>query len=308
MTTYYRFGRLLISAILCAFVLVSLSPVLAQRARTVNESPPSLVVSGPEGAVVWVDRLRYGTIGSSGEILIYNLRPGTHSLRSRLKGKREISHSISVPASSTQRTTLKFTVDADKPDLHFQEAEELREAGKHKEAIKEYRLALSTSKRAGPSARIGRARSLMANAASDAAMTQARLAIKESGGKNPEAYTVMGTTRRLQGLLDFSIENYLQALEEANGFSPEARTGLALAYQDRNRSDEAIEQYQIAARQANGTEPVIYYLLGTSLERQMRLPEAIEAYDKYLELEPNSRQANSLKSILKQLRRMAQSQ
>lgn len=303
---YRSFNRLLISVILCAFVSASYCVAFAQRARTVNENPPSVVISAPEGAVIWMDRLRYGTIGTSGEIPIYNLKPGTHWLRARLKGKREISQSVSVSASGTQRTTLKFPVDADKSDLHFQNAEELRESGKHDEAIKEYRLALSTSKRAWPSARIGLARSLMATGASEAAMTQARLAIKESGGKNPEAYTVMGTTRRLQGLLDFSIENYLQALEEANGFSPEARTGLALAYQDRNRSDEAIEQYQIAVRQANGTEPIIYYLLGTSLERQMRLPEAIEAYDKYLELEPNSRQANSLKSILKQLRRMAQ--
>lgn len=303
---YRLANRLLIPAILWAFVSASVCLAFTQRARTVNENPPSVVISAPEGAVIWMDRLRYGTIGTSGEIPIYNLKPGTHWLRARLKGKREISQSVSVSAAGTQRTTLKFAVDADKSDLHFQNAEELRESGKHDEAIKEYRLALSTSKRAWPSARIGLARSLMATGASEAAMTQARLAIKESGGKNPEAYTVMGTTRRLQGLLDFSIENYLQALEEANGFSPEARTGLALAYQDRNRSDEAIEQYQIAVRQANGTEPIIYYLLGTSLERQMRLPEAIEAYDKYLELEPNSRQANSLKSILKQLRRMAQ--
>jgi len=303
---YRSFDRLLISAILCALVSAGCCMAFAQRPRSTSENAPSIIIAAPEGAVIWLDRLRYGTIGPSGEIPIYNLKPGTHSLKARLKGKHEISQSVSVSASGTQRTTLKFAVDADKADLHFQSAEELRESGKHKEAIKEYRLALASSKNAWPSARIGLARSLMANEDSEGAMTQARLAIKESGGKNPEAYTVMGNTRRFQGLYDFAITNYLQALEEANGFSPEARTGLALAYQDRNRPEEAIEQYQLAAKQANGTEPVIYFLLGTSLERQMRLSEAIEAYDKYLELEPNGRQANAIKSIIKQLRKMAQ--
>jgi len=289
--------------LLLLFVLI---PVSAQRARTVSESSPSLIVSAPTGTIVWMDRLRYGTVGDTGEIPISNLKTGTHYLRARLKGKREITQSVGITSGGTQRITLKFPTEADKSDLHFQTAEELRESGKHKEAIKEYRLALATSKRAWPSARIGMARSLMASEDPEGAMAEARKAIKESGGKNPEAYTVMGTTRRLQGLLDLSIENYLTALSEANGFSPEARTGLALAYQDRNRTDEAIEQYTIAAKQSNGTEPIIYFLLGTTLEREMRLTEAIEAYDKYLEMQPNSRQANSIKSIIKQLRKMAQ--
>jgi len=305
-TKYRSLDRFLIIAVLFASATAPFCPVLAQRPRSIYQDPPSLVVSAPEGAVVWLDRLRYGTVGASEELAIYNLKPGTHSLRARLNGKREITHSVSIPASSTQRTTLKFPEDADKGELHFQAAEELREAAKHKEAIKEYRLALASSKKAWPSARIGLARSLMANEDYDGAMVEARKAIAESGGKNPEAYTVMGNTRRIQGLYDLAITNYLQALDEARGFSPEARTGLALSYQDRNRPDEAIEQYNIAAKQSNGTEPVIYFLLGTTLERQMRLSEAIEAYDKYLELEPNGRQSNAIKSIIKQLRKMAQ--
>ena len=283
-------------------------PVSAQRTRTVSDSSPSIIVSAPAGTIVWMDRLRYGTVGDTGEIPIRNLKPGTHYIRARLKGKREITQSVGISSGGPQRVTLKFPAEADKAELHFQAAEELRESGKHKEAIKEYRLALASSRKAWPSARIGLARSLMANEDPEGAMTEARKAIKESGGKNPEAYTVMGNTRRLQGLLDLAFTNYFTALDEAGGFSPEARTGLALTYQDRNRADEAIEQYNIAAKQSNGTEPIIYFLLGTSLEREMRLTEAIEAYDKYLELQPNSRQANAIKSIIKQLRRMAQTQ
>jgi len=288
------------------FCSLTSSNVLAQRPRTLSEETTGLVIKAPPNTVIWIDRLRYGKTGDDGTLIVKNARPGSHILRARLKGKREVTKTFDYPQGSSQEVQVKLTAPADKAELHFQMAEELREAGKHPEALKEYRQAMALRKGGYAAARIGLARSLMATEKYEDAVVQARAAVRDSGGRNGEAYTVIANTRRFQGLYDQAIIGYETALEQSHGFSPEAHTGLALTFQDRNRAEEAIKHFRIGAEQSNDTEPIIYFLMGGALERENRLKEALVAYEKFLELDPNGRQTTAVRSIIKQLKRSAQ--
>ncbi len=281
-------------------------PIMAQRPRIVAVVPSELVVKAPAGTIIWVDRLRYGVVPDSGSLAIKNLRSGSHTLRARLKGKQELTRTFSYTAEAPQEVGVRLTTPAGKAELRFQTGEELRETGKHREAIREYRQAIALSNRGYAAARIGLARSLMATEDYEGAVVEGRRALRDGGGRHAEAYTVIANTRRFQGLYDQAITGYQTALEQARNSSPEAHTGLALTFQDRNRADDAIKHFRIACDQSNDTEPVIYFLLGGALEREMRMKEALAAYERYLELEPNGRQSTAVRSIIKQLKREVQ--
>jgi tetratricopeptide (TPR) repeat protein len=274
------------------------------EAQTVSPTPNStLTVKAPPETIIWVGSLRYGVIPENGEVAIKNLNAGSHTVRARLKGKREVRRKVNLEAGAESSLELDFPTPATKAELSFQTAEELREKGAHADAIKEYRAAIKLNPRGYTAARIGLARSLMSNEQYGKAVAEATLAAREHGGVFPEAFTVIANTKRTQGLYDDAIANYSKALEQARGFSPEAHTGIALAYQDRGLTEDAIKHLRLAISQANDTEPIIYFLLGSALEREFLTKEAVEAYEKYLQLDPKSNQAAALRSVLKQLRR-----
>ena len=267
---------------------------------------PALLVKAEAGTIVWVNNLRYGIVSESGELTIRNLKAGPHKLRARLLGKRELTQTVVVKAAAPTTTQLTFKLPASVAEQSFQNADALREKGKHKDAIPAYQTALKLKSSA--SARIGLARSLMATSEYDAAISEARRAVREAAANSTlaaEATTVIANTYRAQGLYDEAFENYRKALTLARNVSPEAHTGMALTWLEENKSDEAIKHFRTAAAQANDTEPIIYYLLGNLLDREGQIKEAIEIYEKYLLLDPNSKFAVTARSMLKQLKREA---
>lgn len=273
-----------------------------------QDEAPSLLVKAEPGAIVWVDNLRYGAVPESGELTIQNLKPGAHKLRARLFGKRELAQTVAVKPTARTTVQLNFKLPASAAEQSFQNAEALREKGKHKDAIPEYQAALKLSKGSYASARIGLARSLMATSEYEDAINEARRAVREAAANTTlaaEATTVMANTYRAQGLYDEAFENYRKALTLVRNVSPEAHTGLALTWQEDNKLDEAIKHFRTAAAQANDTEPIIYYLLGNLLDREGHIKDAIEAYEKYLLLEPNSKYAVTTRSLLRALKREA---
>ena len=273
-----------------------------------SPEPISLQIKSESGTIIWLDNLRYGTITDSGEITINNLKPGTHSLRARLLGKRELIQSVIVKANTTNQVQLNFKTAATPVELSFQTAESLREKGKHKDAVVEYRNALSLSKTPLPRARIGLARSLAATSEYEDAVTEARRAAREAAASPiiaAEALTVIANTFRSQGLYEEAFTNYTKALKLARNFSPEAHTGIALNFMEENDSANAIKHLSLGAQQSNDTEPIIYYLLGNLLDRNGQIKEAITTYEKFLALEPTGKNANTARSLLKQLKREA---
>ncbi len=272
------------------------------------DDPPSLLVKAEAGTIVWVNNLRYGTVLDSGELTIRNLKAGTHKLRARLLGNRELTRTVIVKTATQTTTQLTFKLPASAAEQSFQNAEALREKGQHKDAIPAYQTALKLNKGSYAPARIGLARSWMATSEYDDAVNEARRAVNEAAAHSTlaaEATTVIANTYRAQGLYDEALENYRKALTLARNVSPEAHTGLALTWQEENKMAEAIQHFRTAAAQANDTEPIIYYLLGNLLDREGQIKEAIEIYEKYLLLEPNSKLAVTTRSMLKQLKREA---
>ncbi len=287
------------------FIVVLYAQLLAQPVSPAPIATAALTIKTVPQTIVWLDSLRYGPVPVSGELTVKNLRAGPHTVRARLKGKREIAQTITLTASAAQTIQVTFNLSADSAELHFQTAEELREQSKHAEAIKEYRAAIKLKLRGYPAARIGLARSLMVTEEFDDAVAEARRAMREKPGPYPEAHTVIANTKRSQGFYEDAVAEYRIALTQARDVSPEAHTGLALADQELVRPDDAIKHFRLAVAQANDTEPVVYFLLGSALERERRNKEALEAYEKYLELQPNGSQAAAVRSVLKRLRREA---
>ena len=291
--------------ILFSFIFSFLLPTNAQTQST---KPLSLQVKAESGTIIWLDNLRYGTIAESGEMTINNLQAGSHSLRARLTGKHELTQAVIVKANATNQVQVNFKAPAAPAEFSFQTAETLREKGKHKDAIDEYRKALSLSKISLPRARIGLARSLAATSEYEDAVTEARRAARESAAAPiiaAEAFTVVANTFRSQGLYDEAFTNYEKALKLAHNFSPEAHTGIALNFMEENDAASAIKHLSLGAQQSNDTEPIIYYLLGNLLDRSGQIKEAIATYEKFLALEPTGKNANTARSLLKQLKREA---
>jgi tetratricopeptide (TPR) repeat protein len=308
-----HFSPLIIACLLSLSSGASAPPVVTpQRAPqpAANAPSSSLVVKSEPGAIIWVDNLRYGTVPQGGELTVKNLRAGSHTVRARLLGKRELIETVQLTANSERTLQLTFTLPASEAEKSFQTAEALREKGKHAEAIEEYRRAIKLRGNY-PAARIGLARSLAVKDDYDSAIAEARRAAREAATQpalGAEAQTVVANTLRIQGFTDAAVRGYRAALAAARSVSPEAHTGLAIAYQDTNRPEDAIRHFRLAAAQSNDTEPVIYYLLGNLLDRENRYKEAIEVYEKYLALEPQSRHATAVRSLIKQLRREVERQ
>ncbi len=148
--------------------------------------------------------MRYGAVPVSSELKIRNLRSGAHIILARLKGKREITQPITLAAGASQTVQLSLSLPASEAELHFQNAEELRECGDHPAAIEEYRQAIKLHRHSYAVARAGLARSLMATEEYEDAVTEARRALRDAGRPFPEAHTIIANTRRAQGLYDVS--------------------------------------------------------------------------------------------------------
>lgn len=283
--------------------VLALALALCAHTPAQSDSTSSILIKTSPETIIWVDSLRYAVVPENGEMTVKNLSAGTHTIRARLKGKREIVRRIVLTAAEQKTFQIDFRAPASKAELAFQTAEELRGKGKHADAIKEYRVAIKLRPGGYSAARIGLARSLMSSEKHNEAIAEARRAARERRGVFPESHTVIANIKRSQGLYDDAIDSYRTALAQARGVSPEAHTGIALAYQERARTEDAIKHLQLAVAQANDTEPIIYFLLGTALEREYLMKEAIEAYEKYLQLDPRGSQAAALRSVVRQLRR-----
>jgi tetratricopeptide (TPR) repeat protein len=286
--------------------LAATAPLLAQRPEAPPPATSSLLVKAAPGAIIWVDSVRYGAVPESGELKIKHLRAGVREVRARLKGKREVTQTVSLTTGAQRALQISFAAPASEAELRFQEAEELRERGNHTAAIQTYRQAIKLRRAGYPAARVGLARSLMAIEEFEEAVAEAQRAAREQPGRHPEAHTVIANTKRAQGLYDDALISYRTALAQARDLSHEAHTGLALTYQELNQVADAIKHFRLAAAQGGEAEPVIYYLLGSLLDRERRAKEAIAAYEKYLQLEPQGKFASAVRSMLKQLQREIQ--
>ena len=301
-------ASILVIAITCPLVIEATSPQ-ARRPASQTGSAARLstatgalkVSTGNQGSVVFINGVRHGSTNDKGELDLLHVIAGSFPVSVRTTGYADWNGSVVILARASR--TLKITQQStsDEPTMNFQRGNDLRDKGKNKDSVQEYRQALAL-RAAFPEARIAIARSLIALQDFQESETQIQAALKLAGRTLVEAQTVLANLRRAQGLVDESIVEYRKALRLARGNSFEAHIGLAIALNEQEKTDEAVREYRIGIMQDMETEPILYYQLAEILEKAKRNKEAIEAYRNYLRLDPEGEFASAVESIIEQLK------
>src|SRR5258708_18303553 len=277
--------------------------VLAQRKPIpAANSGRTLTIVTEANAVVWLDEIRRGNTDAGGKLLLARILPGSHSLRVRASGFKEVTMPIQAAQRGEIRVRLARTND--EAELTFQQAEIARETAKDDESRQKsadlYRHALQV-RPAFPSAHVGLARVSMDLNDSNGALAEIENARRDRP-VYPEASAAEGRIYRETGQTDEAIGSFNRAIRESHGFQPEAHVGLGRIYEDKGQYELAAREFQIAINQLSDSEPVIYQMLGAAYEKTGRNKEAVVAYENYLRLAPNGSLAPALRSTLEQLR------
>src|SRR5215471_6139950 len=290
---------------------IAIEGSLTQRTRRPSTSTPTAsakhrygsakVIIGHPDSVVFINNVRHGATGENGELSLPRVIVGSFPVRVRSVGFADWTGRIVITEGAT--ATVKVSQQQptlDEPTLHFQKAEALRDKGKNRDAVEEYKQALAL--RSTPEARIGMTRSLIPLQEFQEGERQIQAAIKAGGTTAVEAQTVLANLRRHQGLVDESVVEYRKALRLARGNSFEAHIGLAIALGEQGNVEEAVKEYRVGIIQDMETEPILYYQLAELLEGAKRNKEAIEAYRNYLRLDPEGEYASAVESIIERLK------
>ncbi len=294
-----RWRILLAGLLLAANATVAWSQV---RTEPVGGNARTLTIVSEPNAVVWIDEIRRGATDSDGRLVQVRVSSGTHSLRLRAAGFKEMT----MPLAAAERGEVKLRLvrTTDEAELAFQQAETARETARDDQARQQAADLYSQTLKlrpAFPAAHVGLARVLL-----DLNDTNGALAEIESARRfravYPEASAVEGRIYREAAQTDEAVGAFNRALRESHGFQPEAHVGIGRVYEDKGQYELAAREFHIAIDQLSDTEPIIYQLLGAAYEKTGNNREAITAYENYLRLAPNGSLAPAVRSILEQLK------
>jgi len=294
-----RWRILLAGLLLAANATVAWSQV---RTEPAGGNARTLTIVSEPHAVVWIDEIRRGATDSDGRLVQVRVSSGTHSLRLRAAGFKEMT----MPLAAAERGEVKLRLvrTTDEAELAFQQAETARETARDDQARQQAADLYSQTLKlrpAFPAAHVGLARVLL-----DLNDTNGALAEIESARRfravYPEASAVEGRIYREAAQSDEAVGSFNRALRESHGFQPEAHVGIGRVYEDKGQYELAAREFHIAIDQLSDTEPIIYQLLGAAYEKTGNNREAITAYENYLRLAPNGSLAPAVRSIREQLK------
>lgn len=296
-----------------AFLCISLQLVVPAQ-RTGTTSFRTLNISTEPGAVIWVDGVRFGRTDKDGKLTIKTIPPGSHNLRVRADGFKELTQTLAATRKGEIELTLLKTTD--EAELAFQQAERLTTVDREK-AADAYRRAISL--RPGyPEAYIALARVL----SETGDLEEAKKAVAAARRQRPgfaEASAVEGRIHKENGEEQKAIASFKRAIAEGRGFQPEAYTGLGLIYKEKAEGSggsgdfdreelnytESAKYLKTALKQLSGAPDavVIYQLIGLIYERQKRYSDAIAVYEEFLRFYPDTVEAEAVRSFIVQLKK-----
>lgn len=262
------------------------------------------VTTSHQGSVVFINNVRHGVTNEQGVLDLPHVIAGSYPVSVRTTGYADWNGAVVVVPRASRALTVTLQPTTDEATLHYQRGNDLRDKGKNKDAVAEYKQAIAL-RSAFAEARIAIARTLTTLQDFQESETQIQAALKLGGRTLVEAQTVLANLRRAQGLVDESIVEYRKAIRLARGNSFEAHIGLAIALNEQEKTDEAVKEYRIGIIQDMETEPILYYQLGEILEKAKRNKEAIDAYRNYIRLDPEGEFASAVESIIEQLKQDA---
>jgi tetratricopeptide (TPR) repeat protein len=293
------------AAVLCLALTISGA---AQKSAPLRR----LTVVTEPNAVVWINDVNYGKTDESGRLTLKTFPAGTHRLRVRAGGFKEMTQNLLPTQTGEVRVELVKTTDA--AELAFQEAEQLAASNREK-AIAAYRRAIKLRPNY-PEAQLALARALLDSGETQEAL-KAVQAARRARPVYPEATAVEGRIHKTDDNEDKSVAVFKRAVTEGKGFQPEALTGLGLLYKERaerSRSEGDFEgekaNYLLAAAELKKAvtqlagapdATIVYQLLGDTYERAEKYREAIRVYEDFLRDFPESNEAEAMRSFIVQI-------
>ncbi len=290
-----------------SLILLLFFPLLAtaQTARV-------LTVATEPDAYVWIDDVAYGKTDSRGKITFRTFAVGTHKLKIRALGFKEVTQTLLPSQKGEIKIGLVRTTD--EAELAFQNGE--LETDKTK-SVELYQKAIKLRPNF-PDAFIGLARQQAALSDTDDALISIRAARK----LRPAfalASAVEGRIYKDDGEYEKAIAAFKRAITEGKGIQPEAYTGLGLLFKERAEgfasegdTDSEIENYLLAAaelrkavQQLLGAPDaiIIYQMLGDCYERAGKWADAIKIYEECLKIFPDVNEAEMFRSFIVQAKK-----
>lgn len=291
-----------------------LSVVLSIFSISITAQTRTLIIVSEPNASVWIDDVNYGKTDANGQLKLRTFAAGTHKLRVRADGFKEVSQNLLATQKGEVKVALSKTTN--EAEIAFQQAEAAASIDREK-AVALYQKAVKLNPKFAE-AYLGMARVLSGLGDTQGALT----AIQNARKARPayaEASAVEGRIYKEMGNEEKALASFKRAITEGKGFQPEALTGLGLFYREKAEGfagegdfDSEKEYYikaaaelRKAATQLSGAPDaiVIFQLLGDSYERAKMYPQAIKAYEEFLQVFPDADEAEMFRSFIVQARK-----
>ena len=299
--------KLKIAVLFCGVLSLLTVAVSAQKTPSLR----SITVSTEPNASVWIDDINYGKTNESGKLALKTFPGGTHKIRVRANGFKEVSQNL-LP---TQQGDLKIALvkTTDEAELTFQQAEGTASLDREK-AVELYRKAIKLRPKFAE-AFVAMARIMSAQGDLDDALKAIQSA-RKARLSYAEASAVEGRIHIENGNQEKAIASFKRAITEGKGVQPEALTGLGMLYKERAEGfagagdfESEKQNYLLAAdslkkaavQLAGSPDAVtIYQLLGDSYERAKMYAQAIKVYEEFLSNFPEAEEAETFRSFIVQ--------
>ena len=322
MSGKYRAKIYIMRALQIKFCILIFSAVVSIQAQVKKGgvqtvSTRTIAVQTEPKATIRLDGVKFGVTDANGVLTIRTVAAGAHVLSVRADGFKEVSQNL----PPTQKGVIKIvlTKTTDEAELAFQQAES--SADKEKAADLYEKAVRFRPKYA--EAYVGLARVLSAAGDTDGALKAIANARKIRPGY-AEASAVEGRIHKDGDNDEKAIASFKRAIVEGKNFQPEAQIGLGLLYKERAEAfgtkgdfaqetaayNEAAKYLQIGLKQLSGAPDaeVVYELLGLIYEKTKKFDRAIETYNEFLQIFPESSEADAVRSFIVQIKKQTSGQ
>jgi tetratricopeptide (TPR) repeat protein len=284
-----------------------------------QSSVREITVMTEPNAIVWLNDVNRGATDEAGKLVVKPIPPGSHKLRVRADGFKEITQTL----TPTQKGDIKIALakTTDKAELAFQEAEKM--ASEDTDKAKElYQKAIQLRSNY-PQAYIGLARLLSGMGETDAALATIKN-LRKVSPNYAEASAVEGRIYITLGEEEKGIASFERAIREGKGVQPEAYAGLGLFYKEKAETagnsgkfddekfyyNEAAEALKKSVKQLSGAPDaiILYQFIGVIYEKMHEYEKAIAVYEDFLKTFPDTTEASAVQSFIVQIKKQMQDQ